>query len=651
MATNTIAQCTGLLDNYLATEGACSYCHLLPKSSELLLLECFHSICEKCIIHCSNVELPHLLRCPISICRHATLLQNKKNYNLLVSDISFIKNIKTTCASNTWVCSSHSCTASSIVGQYFCLDCRHVLCREDGKLHRKLGKSSLRHSLLSKDEICSMSLEDLLKQMQNKFGCCPAHDSYIYQIYNVVNKEYGCEKCTTDQCVGHLISRTDEIVDNAKSALEEALKANQKLSSQSRRLIADLNTEFDRIMISRKNFTLQIDEFYTEAIKEIQVIRDSMLDSVNRKYDSDLEDLNASIQNVQYMSELNDRCFNYIDLAYNYNSGSNLHNSHQSLLETFNKFSTELSNCKVPNYGEVEFSIQQSISDFQQVIHNLAVLHLGSKYESGTIILRPTLETPQPLQYIYSLTSDKEGWIYVTDAHSHCVHIFSDETYVRKIGEQPNLNCPIGVAVSGNYIYISDWMNHKLICYNVSGKFVECTPDKDLWCPRGLTISEHSQEIYLADLGHNCIKTYGLNLEPKSSFQHAELDQPKDVLLSGNNLIVLDSSEFFLHIFDMKGMLLRHLVDSASQMLLKTPSFIAIDFEGNIIITDEEDSNIGIYYLPENRYIQHTVRTAGNVASEFTGVCVDCQGTLLVADNTSKRIMKCLIKTKDVFLI
>ena len=445
---------------------------------------------------------------------------------------------------------------------------------------------------------------------------------------------------------------TQDILSTSRGVLNKAIKKGQKTCSQANHLIASLTKEFSKVMRTKDEVLNSVAHFYNSLLGEIETLRDRTLDRIGAKFETNLEELNACISNVQSLADIHQRVFSYTELSYHFCSGKHLYSSYETLNEKLEKLSTDLATFKVPNFGDVSFSVSKPLPSCKEAIESFASLHLGSKYETGELVLGPAIPVPEPLKWINGVSLDKEGGMYVADGNNSCIHLFSDESYVRKIGTKADLKCPMGVAVSGNYVYITDWMAHSLLCYNVSGALVKKTGSngsgaQEFWCPKGIAISESKEKVFIADLGNNRIKTYGLDLELRSYFYHDDIHGPKDVMITPDFcLVVLDSKTPFLHMFDMKGTLLRHLVDKSSSFLLKDPSFFTLDGDSNILITDEIGNSLGVFHLPDNKYLQHSLEDHSVQFSEPTGIAADHNGSLIIANNGNKQLIKWFIKTK-----
>ncbi|KAI6648459.1 Tripartite motif-containing protein 3-like [Oopsacas minuta] len=642
------------LSGFLQTQGECSKCNTQSKLG-LILLDCFHCVCEDCIYKCADSESKQLVRCPVPTCRHCTLFQDRTPYNLLAEDLAFVLTVKEKASSNKLVCCT--CVNHQVgSGHSLCLDCHLVFCKEDAKYHKKYGRSvSKKHQLLTREELNKITIEDLLKELQNKFGSCNRHNGNLIEKYSVVNGDYLCDKCASKDCMDHLMYTTQDILATSKGVLNKSIKKGQKTCSQSNHLIASLTKEFSRIMRTKDEVLERVGSFYNSLLTEIEIVRDDTLSKIGDKFEANLEELNACISSVQNLTDIHQRVYNYTELAYHFCSGKHLYSSYDTLQVKLEKMACDLATFKVPNFGDVSFKINKSMTSGRELIESFASLHLGSKYETGELVLGPTIPVPEPLLWINGIFLDKEGSMFVADGNNSCIHIFSNESYVKKVGDKADLKCPMGVSVSGNFVYVTDWMAHTLLSYNLSGKLVKKIGSngsgaQEFWCPKGIAISESKEKIFVADLGNSRIKVYGLDLELKSYFSHDDIHGPKDVLVNSDTLIVLDSKSPFLHLFDLTGTLLRHLVDRSQPLLLKDPAFFTLDGENNVIIADEIGNSLVVYYLPENSYTQHSLGNDITKFSEPTGIAADLNGSLIIGNNGNKQLMKCFIKTTTSFV-
>ena len=63
---------------------------------------------------------------------------------------------------------------------------------------------------------------------------------------------------------------------------------------------------------------------------------------------------------------------------------------------------------------------------------------------------------------------DQWGNIHVADSRNHRVQLFSPNWellyhWSLEDNQHPELNSPVRVAVQGEYVYLSDWGNHRII--------------------------------------------------------------------------------------------------------------------------------------------------------------------------------------------
>jgi DNA-binding beta-propeller fold protein YncE len=91
--------------------------------------------------------------------------------------------------------------------------------------------------------------------------------------------------------------------------------------------------------------------------------------------------------------------------------------------------------------------------------------------------------------------------LYVTDTSEGTVHIFDlRKRQYRHFGEIDNnkrLQKPVGITVSGNWIYVVDSMLHKVCIFNTAGKFLFSFGDDRLKRPSGIVWSRGASSDFL----------------------------------------------------------------------------------------------------------------------------------------------------------
>ena len=85
--------------------------------------------------------------------------------------------------------------------------------------------------------------------------------------------------------------------------------------------------------------------------------------------------------------------------------------------------------------------------------------------------------SPGQFKGILDISSDQHGNLYVSDCIDSCIHVLSNSgEFLRSIGCDENgmnkLNCPYGVCVAGQYVYVANWDNHSISVFTTEGTYV-----------------------------------------------------------------------------------------------------------------------------------------------------------------------------------
>ena len=232
--------------------------------------------------------------------------------------------------------------------------------------------------------------------------------------------------------------------------------------------------------------------------------------------------------------------------------------------------------------------------------------------------------------------------IYIANQLNSCVKVF-DRTgkYLFKFGDnkdERNMLYPRGVAICGNRIIISQ-PNHSILNYQLNGKFIsrigrEGKGELEFDFPFGLTINELNGDIYICDFNNNRIQILNKDFSFKCQFGKDTLKSPRDVNLSKEYILVLDSSNPCLHLFSHSYILQKSVISRGKGMQVVNPYFFFIDQTNNILISDRDSNSIHIFNSQFKLF--HKI----SVSDYPTGVTVDNQGRVIVVCHAEKN---CLI--------
>ena len=214
--------------------------------------------------------------------------------------------------------------------------------------------------------------------------------------------------------------------------------------------------------------------------------------------------------------------------------------------------------------------------------------------------------------------------IYVADYGNSRVQIVSFEGYFIKQFGKDKLSRPWGIALTKEYIYVTDIALHALFQFDKKTfQLVNRTgtmghTDGQLNYPRGLCI-DYSGGVFVADDYNNRVCVFSKELQFLSNLGVGQLESPTDIKLTPDCLLaVLDWSPKCVHFFSMNGHLLSSCVSlgGGPDCLVYLPSFFCIDTAGNLIISDWGRHSIKI--VDGNDQLLHTVGKQGYARGGYT---------------------------------
>jgi len=213
--------------------------------------------------------------------------------------------------------------------------------------------------------------------------------------------------------------------------------------------------------------------------------------------------------------------------------------------------------------------------------------------------------------YISSVAVNAAGEIYVADAWNHNIQKFDASgnhllTWGGKGSEVGQLDGPSGLALDSNgNVYVADSSNHRIQKFTADGVFLRAlgsqgTYNNQFFSPRDIAINSTNGEIFVADTFNSRIQRFTANWE------HILTIHISDTAYGGPNLKPFGIT-----------------IDQNNQLIVSTPYKIHVLASNGTLIREWGDF--------------------GYRAGEFynaSGIDVDDQGTIYVADQTNDRVQK-----------
>jgi DNA-binding beta-propeller fold protein YncE len=189
--------------------------------------------------------------------------------------------------------------------------------------------------------------------------------------------------------------------------------------------------------------------------------------------------------------------------------------------------------------------------------------------------------------------SDAAGNLYVTDTERDQVLIYDkDGTTLEPLGKKDEMK-PCGIAIAGEYLYVTDLKNHQVRLYRISDrKLVRTIPRADdsgkgkLYSPVNVAVDQLGQ-VFVSDPGSFRVQIYDaeghyLRTLGKQGVGPGLFARPKGLAVDREGrLYVVDAATQVVQLFDREGRLLIYLGDPSISGPGSThlPAGVAVDYE------------------------------------------------------------------------
>ncbi|HYL12005.1 MAG TPA: 6-bladed beta-propeller [Terriglobales bacterium] len=162
----------------------------------------------------------------------------------------------------------------------------------------------------------------------------------------------------------------------------------------------------------------------------------------------------------------------------------------------------------------------------------------------------------------YQMAIDSQSRILVTDSGRAVVHVFDTRQKKRwqfRGGSQHHLRAPAYIAVDADdNIYVTDLWQSAVLVFEPSGRFKQMIGSGVFNVPSGIWVDKHNQRLYVADWWKNEILMFDLEGKLLRAFGTrgtgpGQLRGPRDLVVHGDTLVVLDADNSRFQVFDLQG--------------------------------------------------------------------------------------------------
>ena len=225
--------------------------------------------------------------------------------------------------------------------------------------------------------------------------------------------------------------------------------------------------------------------------------------------------------------------------------------------------------------------------------------------------------------------------VYIADTNNHRVQVFScNGDYLFLFSEM--MNQPMGICVSQNNVFVTQFSGHRINMYELEGKLIksvgsEGNREVQFKYPRGLDVSDRTNNIYVCDCNNNRIQILTEELKYHSMLGIDLLKYPLNVKVTQDRVLVLDDSDPCMFVFDTDHVLTNRLITRDVGKQTNNSLCFDIDREYNIIMSDY--SNHCVYVFNQEGEQVHKFGKEGQGIGEFyrpRGIALDNKGRVIV---------------------
>jgi len=256
----------------------------------------------------------------------------------------------------------------------------------------------------------------------------------------------------------------------------------------------------------------------------------------------------------------------------------------------------------------------------------------------------------------YSIAIDSRGRAVISDPGAEGVHIFDLAQHKYKFIERRDQSkdpmlMPQCVAVDAkDNIYVTDSSAGKIFVFNADGKFQRVIGSLKggegyFKRPTGIAVDSQAGRIYVTDTLRDKIFVLDMQGEVLQPIGHhgggqGEFNFPTELLLQGENLIVVDAMNFRVQVLDRQGAF-RSLIGGVGgeNGFLFRPKGIGIDSEDHLYIVDGLSGIVQVFDLTGQPLYYFGGR--GAAAGQFqlpAGLFIDRNDRVFVVDSYNQRV-------------
>ncbi|XP_011641564.1 uncharacterized protein LOC105429977 [Pogonomyrmex barbatus] len=312
--------------------------------------------------------------------------------------------------------------------------------------------------------------------------------------------------------------------------------------------------------------------------------------------------------------------------------------------------------------NDIQTELRKVNDDKAFIRRNAGPLYKRRTFTPKVIVNRDIVHRPSAL----AIDSWRNNIITTCPGSGQVVILDRKFKLVRRIRHEEMI-APQGVTFLQMHdeIYVTDKWKHCIFVFNHKGDLVHRIGSKgnaesELCSPEGITFHPERSVLYIADTGNNRVQilekdgTYLNTLGPKNkrtrgtvTFQSyktdpiaSQLNQPTDVAVTVTRVVVADSGNHKVKIFNHDGEILQSIGGiGTANGLFRSPEVLKIDEKGYIIVGDAENGRVQIF-TPEGKFLRMlgAKKKQGHKFAWVSGLLVTNNYDILVSDSKANFI-------------
>ena len=209
--------------------------------------------------------------------------------------------------------------------------------------------------------------------------------------------------------------------------------------------------------------------------------------------------------------------------------------------------------------------------------------------------------------------------MWCVDTYNHRVQKFTIRgEYLHEFGNRGNdqgqLDCPLGITIHENRVYVADQCNYRVSVFQCNGKFSDIIPSPQLRSAPYDVVVNNSNQLLVAVRSMHCIFIFTFDggyvgKFGKEGSDKGQLLNPTGIAVDKNDNIlvieggnhrvfILEGGNYRVSIFNEEGVFIHCFGSKGSakgQFLTDEALGIALSRDGRILISDYSNQRIQIY--------------------------------------------------------